>query len=222
MMTPEPGVRDQLSLGRFALACAVALLGGGRAFAFHGYSDAGATRACWLERPYALVKCKTSRTAGEFHYPAQLVRGRDVLPDDAVMDHDGIVTVEVVMDDIDRLAITPRYLIAELRPIRYKKGESDDWQELRPFAVLDLTDARATPVRFDSREDLEAFLRGRPDVPVPLRFQTFEEVYAERGPGWVSGYGLGYAVLLLLGGAGAFGAVAVWRSRRRAHAATHV
>lgn len=138
----------------------------GRAGAAAGISDALATQGCWLRPPYALLKCQSE---GGW-YPASLIRGRGKRSWDEWA-YDGIVFEQEVASQVERVALTPRFAVLEVC-----------WGKAPSFEVVDLTDPDATVVRLAGEDEVRRYLGEHGEGGAPLRFQSFEEVYRERGP----------------------------------------
>src|SRR3954466_16397353 len=103
------------------------------------------TRACWLRPPYGLLKSYGS----EGPYKAELIRGRE--PASAwEWTHDGIVYLETVQLDVERLALAGRYAVMELAGGGVFR-----------YAVVDLADGRATPVLLEGEPELRRYLGAR-------------------------------------------------------------
>jgi hypothetical protein len=163
-MRPRPGIQ------MFALA--VPLLVPASAPAASGISDYCATKACWLRRPYALVKCQSDGG----RYPAELVRARDVTPaeksswDFFPVGHEGIVPL-VTLASFDRIAIRSRFAVLECP----SSG--------RMWAIIDLDDKNAKVSYCRSlREVNDRLHASRVGSVGPGDFRTFEEIHAAAKP----------------------------------------
>ncbi len=131
------------------LAAVVAVLTPAVAPAAAGLSDGAATQACWVRPPYALVKCQSEGG----RYPAQVVRARPVAPDEdsywslLPVRHDGIVPLDTVVSEVERVAVAGRFLVA-----RTTKG---------PVVVVDLEGPGGRPVEFATTAAANEFLTGQ-------------------------------------------------------------
>ena len=162
-----------------------------------GISDIAATRACWVRDPYALVKCQSEGG----RYPARLVRAQPTTPEEDSFwslfpaGYGGIVPLDTVVEDIDRVAIGPDVLVA-----RTRAGE---------FWVVSLGEPAREVSRFASLGAAnESLLRGGRSA----EGESFEAVYRASQPPPSVG------VRLVLVGAVVVGLavpVVVWRWRRR-------
>lgn len=188
---------------RLRLCGVIALLSAtpAAATAAAGISDIAATRACWVRDPYALVQCQSEGG----RYPARLVRARATTSDEDSFwslfpaGYGGIVLLETVVEDIDRVAVGPDVLVA-----RTRTGE---------FWVVPLGDPPREASRFASLGAAnESLLRDGRSAVAEGEFETFEAVYrASQPPPSV-------VVRLALVGAVVVGPVlpvVVWRWRRR-------
>ncbi|HWG41450.1 MAG TPA: hypothetical protein VN688_01600 [Gemmataceae bacterium] len=133
-----------------------------------GLSDILATRACWLQPPYAVSKCY-SHTGGPYH--ADLFLGRPEQSSD-LFSYDGIVHVDLVASGLSRIAVTRRYIVVE-----YVGSEPS-------FGVIDIQAGSVEPVHLRSHAELQRYLGEQGQDEQEVHFQTFEEVYYERGPWW--------------------------------------
>lgn len=168
-----------------------------RLLAASGLSDWLATRACWLQPPYAVSKCY-SRSGGP--YNADLFLGRPSQDGD-MWDYDGIVHVQSVASNLSRVAVTPRHLIVE-------------YAGLNPsFGIIDSQRGSVKPVDLKSWDQLRQYLKQQGENGEGIHFQTFEEIYRERVPWWWNHTTeLGGLIFLLLV---ALGLVMIWRVRRK-------
>jgi hypothetical protein len=164
-----------------------------------GLSDIAATRACWIRDPYALVKCQSEGG----RYPARLVRARVATADENSFwtlfppGYDGIVPLSTVVEDIDRVAITTRFLVA-----RERSGV---------FSVVALDKPDGEPTRFPSIAGVNEFLaQVGGSALAESEFVPFEDAYQASRPPYSP------IVLLVQIGVVASGAVlllVVWRRR---------
>lgn len=129
-----------------------------------GISDIAATRACWVRAPYALIKCESDGGRD----PARLVRARSAtwtenLPGSMIA-FDGIVPLDTVVDDIDRMIVTPRYFVA-----RSEQGS---------YWVVDLVSPEKEPSEFTSVVGANEYMARAGDTAALERaFVPFAEVY---------------------------------------------
>ena len=99
-----------LQVRECGLAAVVAIVTPAVAPAAAGLSDGAATQACWIRPPYALVKCQSEGG----RYPAWVVRGRPVTPDEdsywslLPVRFDGIVPLDAVVSDVERVAVAEK------------------------------------------------------------------------------------------------------------------
>jgi hypothetical protein len=150
---------------------AVALMTPAAARAAAGLSDIMMTEACWVRAPYALVKCQSEGG----RYPARVVRARPMTPDEdsswslVPAGYGGIVPLDTVANDVDRVALTGRFLVA-----RQRSGRA---------VVVDLDAPNAEPVEFATVDAANGFLAGQ-GVPAvgEAEFRSFESVYREYRP----------------------------------------
>jgi hypothetical protein len=152
------------------LAAAVAILTPAMAEAAAGLSDGAATQACWVRPPFALVKCQSEGG----RYPAWVVRARPVAPDEdsywslLPVRHDGIVPLDTVVSEAERVAVVGRFLVA-----RTTKG---------PVVVVDLDDPSGKPAEFATAEAANEFLTSQGAAVDEAEFRSFESVYEESRP----------------------------------------
>jgi len=153
------------------LAAVVATLTPAGALAAAGLSDGAATRACWIRPPYALVKCQSEGG----RYPAWLVRARPVTPDEdsywslLPVRHDGIVPLDTVVSEVERVAVAGRFLV-----VQTTKG---------PVVVVNLEDPSGKPVEFATTAAANEFLTSQAVSAVDeSAFCSFESVYQESRP----------------------------------------
>jgi hypothetical protein len=153
------------------LAAVVAMLTPALAEAAAGLSDGAATQACWIRPPYALVKCQSEGG----RYPARVVRARPVAPDEdsywalLPVRHDGIVPLDTVVSEVERVAVAGQFLVAQTT-----KG---------PVVVVNLDDASGKPVEFATAAAANEFLTSQGAAAVDeAEFRTFESVYEESRP----------------------------------------
>ncbi|VTU01218.1 unnamed protein product [Gemmataceae bacterium] len=164
-----------------------------------GLSDIAATRACWVRAPYALVKCQSEGG----RYPARVVRARAVTSEDESRSwlipegFDGILPLETVANDVERVAIAGRFLIA-----RHTCGR---------IVVVDMDAPNGEPGQFADVFAANEFLT-RHGVPAigEDAFRSFESVYDEFGPRHSGG-----VVVVPLAGTALLTAAVVWVRRRR-------
>jgi hypothetical protein len=153
-----------------------------------------ASQVCWVRKPYALSRSE-GRSGRQRFVITSLIRARESAGD--------IVQLETVIDDVKRVAVTPRYLVLE---------RGGGWRY--KYTVIDLDAEKSAPVDCETSEDLQRFLGERTDSALPPRFQTFEEVYREQEPWWPRRALVCLAaVVFVLGLIGL--AVAVFRTTRR-------
>src|SRR5262245_12316899 len=160
-----------LRVGAGGLAAVVAILTPAMAPAAAGLSDGAATQACWIRPPYALVKCQSEGG----RYPAWVVRARPVTPDEdsywslLPVRHDGIVPLDTVVREVERVAVAGRFLVAQTT-----KG---------PVVVVNLDDPRGKPVEFATTAAANRFLIRQAVAAVDeSAFRSFESVYREARP----------------------------------------
>ena len=150
------------------VACGV-LLTPTFAVAAAGLSDIVATEACWIRAPYALVKCQSEGG----RYPARLVRARPMSSDEKwslfPAGYCGIVPLDTVVDHIDQVAITPRFLV-----VRDRTGV---------FWAVALDEAVREPTQFPSLAAAnEWLLQHGTAIVQENEFRPFEDVYRESRP----------------------------------------
>jgi hypothetical protein len=145
----------------------------------HASPDWGAIpESCWLRRPYAL-RYTYGRT-GDHHYSnISLIRGRPRVASDSAF-QGKIIPLATVVDDVQRVAVTERYIVAELSTSGTSSGEKSPAKGA--YAVVDVADQNAKAVYLKNDEDFAAFARDHPELMRPSRFQTFEEVHRESIP----------------------------------------
>ncbi len=151
-----------------ALLAAVACTS--RVKAAAGISDALATEGCWLRPPYALLKCQSDGG----RYKARLVRGRRATVTD-LFAYDGIVPLETVENEIERVALTTRFAVMET-----------GWGGRLRHSLIDLTDEKAQTVYHEGEAELSRYLVEHGEGGTALQFQTFEVLYRDRSPSWTT------------------------------------
>jgi hypothetical protein len=160
-----------LRVGACGLAAVVTILTPAMAPAAAGLSDGAATQACWIRPPYALVKCQSEGG----RCPAWVVRARPVTPDEdsywslLPVRHDGIVPLDTVVSEVERVAVAGQFLVA-----RTTKG---------PVVVVNLDDPSGKPVEFATTAAANGFLTSQAVSAVDeSAFRSFESVYQESRP----------------------------------------
>ena len=136
-----------------------------------GLSDYVSTQACWIQAPFALVKCQSDRG----RYPARVVLARPVTDDDAggfwdllpkVVDYEGIVPLNDVVTDVESLARTEAFLVVK--------------QQSGRIVVVDLDHPESPPSEFSSLDAANLFLVTKGNSGISEQdFQSFEMMYAE-------------------------------------------
>jgi len=160
-----------LRVGGYGFAAVIVILAPAIAPAAAGLSDGAATQACWIRPPYALVKCQSE---GGRH-PAWVVRARPVTPDEdsywslLPVRHDGIVPLDTVVSEVERVAVTGRFLVA-----RTTKG---------PVVVVNLEGPGGKPVEFATTAAANEFLTSQGVSAVDeSEFRSFDSLYQESRP----------------------------------------
>lgn len=149
---------------RYLAIAVLSLAGSAVASAASGISDMASTQACWVGGQYALAKTQTEGG----RYPARLVRARPVNDGDIWAfppnDFEGIVPIDTLVSDVERVAITPRFAVVA----RASGG----------YAVVDLTRENGEAQAFDSLDAVNRHTRAAGADPLrPEEFRTFDEVY---------------------------------------------
>jgi len=197
--------RQEAEMQRGGVYCVavVVMLMPSAAQAAAGMSDIMATQACWVRAPFALVKCQSEGG----RYAARVVRAKPTASDEdsswslVPVGYDGIVPLDTVVDDVDRVAFVGQFLV-----VRQRSGKA---------VVVDLVSPEATPVEFDTLDAANEFLarQGLPKVG-EAELRSFESVYREFGvqpSPWINALTLGGVVLAC----GAAALLCVRRSRNR-------